>query len=256
MRSLRIVELATDGRALILALDVAPAIDTGERYTLPIDERLRAASDGDLARNQQSEIDPAVDPLSPREIQTRIRAGESVAQLAAEPGIRAEHVERYAYPVLQERSRMADEARTAQVRLRLSQPAAPLAEFVAERLAVIGATSTVVWDACRPGGSWEIRLAWRADQKSGSMVWEYNPDARSVTPLDAETSDFAEGTPPLAPGADEHTFAESNAPMSLPTVSHNGAERGHRGPPAKGLPGDGNSLSVNNTDDPASDARA
>jgi len=256
MPSLRIVELAADGKALILALDVAPAIDNGERYTLPIDKRLRAASHGDLARIQQSEIDWAADPLSPREIQTRIRAGESVAQLAAESGIQAERVERYAYPVLQERSRMADEARTAQVRLRLSQPAAPLAEFVAERLAVIGATSTVVWDACRPGGRWEIRLAWRADQKSGSMVWEYNPDARSVTPLDAETSDFAEGTPPQALGADGQTFAESNAPMSLPTVGHNGAERGHRGPPAKGLPGDGNGLSVNNTEDPESDARA
>ena len=128
MRCLRFVALAADGRALILA----PVNDNGERYILSIDERLLAATGADLTRLQENSIDQAADPLSPREIQTRIRTGESVAQVAAASGMRAEHVERYAYPVLQERSRMADEARTAQVRLRLSQPAAPLAEFVAE----------------------------------------------------------------------------------------------------------------------------
>lgn len=193
MRTLRFVEIAEDGHTLVLAPDVPTAIDNGERYLLPIDERLRAASRGDLSRLGQIEIDLGVD-LPPREIQSRIRAGESAEQVSAAAGMRLERIERYAYPVLQERARIADQAKIAKVRLSEASPQAPLGEFISERLAVLGAGEAPRWDASRPAaGTWEIQVHWRAGHKTGTARFDYDLTARSVTPVDTTTREFAEG---------------------------------------------------------------
>jgi len=258
MRTLRFVELAEDGRTLILAPDVPQAIDSGERFAVPIDERLRAASRGDVSRLGQIEIDVGAD-LPPREIQTRIRAGESAEQVAASAGMRLDRVERYAYPVLQERTRMVEQARTALVRLRDSQPTMPLTEFAEERLAVMGATDSR-WDACRSGSKWEIKLGWRAGHRSGTTRWEYDLGTRSVTPLDTETSEFAEGTRLVRmvedanPAAVEYT--EPIGPMSVPPITRKANGRGNRGAPVDVLLGGGDSLPPVAHEDPEGDARA
>lgn len=259
MRTLRFVELAEDGATMILAPDVPEAIDNGERFAVTIDERLRAAARGDVSRLGQIEIDVGAD-LPPREIQSRIRAGESAEQVAASAGMRLDRVERYAYPVLQERTRMVEQARMAHVRLRDSQPPVPLAEFAAERLAVMGATDSR-WDACRPGSTWEIRLGWRAGHRSGTTRWEYDPSTRSVTPLDAETSEFAEGTrlvrmvddePAVAPAA----FTEPIADAGSVPVPRRGQNRARRAAPADILLGGADVVPPDMTEDPEGDARA
>jgi hypothetical protein len=51
--------------------------------------------------------------LRPREIQARIRAGASVEQVAAAAGVPMQKIERFAYPVLLERSRTAEVAQRA-----------------------------------------------------------------------------------------------------------------------------------------------
>lgn len=273
MRTLRFVELAEDGRTLILAPDVPQAIDNGERYTLTIDERLRAASRGDVSRLGQIEIDLGAD-LSPREIQTRIRAGESAEQVAAAAGMRLERVERYAYPVLQERSRMVEQAHKARVRLRDSQPQLPLFEFAAERLAVMGASDSR-WDACRTGANWEIRLAWRAGHRSGTTRWEYDLATRSVSPLDNETSEFTEGTRLVRvvnegavnegavnegtanedAGPEEELPEHDTKPVSVPPITRKSDRRGYRGAPVDVLLGGADSL-PSASEDPEGDARA
>ena len=111
MRQLRLVGLAEEGDSLLLE---SP---TGESYRLPLDERVRAACRGDLTRLGQIEIE-SDNPLRPREIQARVRAGESAEQVAASAGMALDRVLRFAYPVLQERSRVVAQARTAPVRPR------------------------------------------------------------------------------------------------------------------------------------------
>ncbi len=262
MRTLRFVELAEDGRTLLLAPDVPQAIDNGERFALSIDERLRAASRGDVSRLGQIEIDVGAD-LPPREIQSRIRAGESAEQIAAAAGMRLDRVERYAYPVLQERTRMVEQAQKAHVRLRDSQPALPLAEFAAERLAVMGAGESR-WDACRSGPNWEIRFSWRAGHRSGTTRWEYDQATRSVSPLDAETNEFAEGTRLVrvlnedAAGAGDGRPEHDTSPLSVPPVPGKGGDgRKYRGAPVDVLLGGGNVPSQpNGHEDPEGDARA
>ncbi|WP_245817406.1 septation protein SepH [Geodermatophilus saharensis] len=190
---LRLVGLSEDGRNLVLALDGGDGTDDGERFELPIDDRVRAAARGDTRRLGQMEVDGG---LSPRVIQARIRAGETPEQVAAASGTRVERIMRFAHTVLQERARLAEQAREARVRLSEGVPGAPLQQFMAERLRLLGADLDAVrWDAARSDdGAWVVTAAWRAGAKEGTTHWVYDVPARTVAPLDAATRDFAEGT--------------------------------------------------------------
>ncbi len=193
MRTLRLVGLSEDGRNLVLTVDGGDGTDDGERFELPVDDRLRAAARGDTHRLGQIESDHG---LSPRVIQARIRAGETPEQVAAASGTRVERIMRFAHTVLQERSRLAEQAREARVRLSEGGPGAPLQQFMAERLRLLGADLDAVrWDAARhDDGTWVVTAAWRAGAKEGTTHWVYDVPARTVAPLDAATRDFAEGT--------------------------------------------------------------
>ena len=192
MRSLRLVALSDDGTNLILAEDGA---DGEIRFELPVDDRLRAAARGDARRLTQIDVDLGTE-LPPRVIQSRIRAGETPEQVAAASGARVERIMRFAHPVLQERARIAEQAQEARVRLSEGTPAAALQGFLGERLRLLDAgVEAVTWDAYRGNdGGWLVTAAWRAGDASGTTRWSFDLPSRTVTPFDAATLDFAEGT--------------------------------------------------------------
>ena len=194
MRTLRLVALSDDGQRLILSADGADP-DGGERFELAIDERVRAAARGDARRLTQIDVDLGTE-LPPRVIQARIRAGETPEQVAAASGTRVERIMRFAHPVLQERARVAEQAREARVRLSEGPPTVPLAAFITERLRLIDTdVDAVSWDAHRTGdGSWLVTGAWRAGPASGTTRWFFDLPSRTVAPADAATLDFAQGT--------------------------------------------------------------
>ena len=196
MRTLRLVALSDDGKSLILAAaDSSDPNDEGERFVLPVDDRVRAAARGDTRRLGQMDVDLGTN-LPPRIIQARIRAGETPEQVAHSSGVRVERIMRFAHPVLQERARLAEQAREARVRLSDGAPTTPLQPFMAERLHLLGTDlDTVRWDAHRSeDGTWQVTATWQAGAKSGVTRWVYDIPARTVTPVDAPTTDFAEGT--------------------------------------------------------------
>ena len=158
MRSLRLVALSDDGEHLVLTADAPDPTDDDERFELPIDDRLRALIGGDAARQGGGE---PRDDLPPRVIQARIRAGESPEQVAHASGTRVERIMRFAHPVLQERARVAEQARDARVRLSEGTPSVPLEQFMSERLRLLGADLDAVrWDAHRSeDGTWQVRAA-------------------------------------------------------------------------------------------------
>ena len=192
MRTLRLVALSDDGTSLILAEDGADGETT---FELPVDDRVRAAARGDSRRLTQIDVDLGTE-LPPRVIQARIRAGETPEQVAAASGARVERIMRFAHPVLQERARIAEQALEARVQLSEGTPAAPLQRFLAERLRLLDAGSeAVVWDAYRGDqGTWLVTAAWQAGEASGLTRWSFDLPSRTVTPHDAATLDFAEGT--------------------------------------------------------------
>ncbi len=181
MPELRVVAVSNDGTRLVLK-----AADSTE-YTLPIDERLRAAVRGDRPRLGQIEIE-VESHLRPRDIQARIRAGATAEEVAQMAGIPVDRVRRFEGPVLAERAFMAERARKTPVR-RPGENAGPqLGEAVQERLTLRGAEKdSVQWDSWRrDDGTWEVLLVYLVAGEPHSASWTYDPPRRLVQAVDEE----------------------------------------------------------------------
>lgn len=159
MRVARLVGLSPDGRFVIVATE------RGEELAIAADDRLRAALRGDRPRLGQLEIEME-SALSPREIQTRIRSGESVDDVARVAGIERDRVERFAAPVIAEREHVAGLAMTSSARRRGETSShRTLRGVLTERLQNRGVdVDTVAWDSYRlADGRWAVT----ADYLSG-----------------------------------------------------------------------------------------
>jgi hypothetical protein len=226
MRTLRLVALSDDGSRLILVAE-DPDGGEGERFELPVDERVRAAARGDARRLGQIDVGLGA-TLSPRTIQSRIRAGQTPEQVAAESGTPVDRIMRFAHPVLQERERIAEQARDARVRLSEGTLTVNLHQFMAERLRLIGSGSDgVSWDAHRSDdGTWLVTGAWQAGDKSGTVCWAFDVPGRTVTPSDAATMDFAEGTRlvRVVPDVPHHAPVAAPAPGRAASVDAGSVE--------------------------------
>ena len=231
MRTVRLVALSDDGTSLVLAVDDADGTEV-ERLELPVDDRLRAAARGDARRLGQ--MGSGVE-LTPRAIQSRIRSGQTPEQVAADSGTPVDRIMRFAHPVLQERERVADQAREARVRLSEGTLTVNLHQFMAERVRMIGTDPhAVAYDAHRgDDGTWLVTGSWRSGTEQGTTCWAFDPAGRTVTPSDAATMDFAEGTrlvrvvpevphqpAPPSPGRPVAVLRDepSPAPASLPVA--------------------------------------
>jgi hypothetical protein len=200
MRALRVLGLAEEGDNL-----VCQDATSGELFTIPADERLRAAARGDLSRLGQLEIE--LEPqLRPREIQERIRAGASVAQVAAAASTSISRIERYAYPILLERSTMAEKARLSHPMMDGNPTRKTLEELVLGTLAERGHHSGVQWDAYRDDtGSWVVVLTWQVGRSENHAHWEIRtgPRTNTLKPRDDAARDLINPAPrPL------HTITE------------------------------------------------
>ncbi|WP_330460288.1 septation protein SepH [Streptomyces sp. NBC_00820] len=181
MPELRVVAVSNDGTRLVLK-----AADATE-YTLPIDERLRAAVRGDRPRLGQIEIE-VESHLRPRDIQARIRAGATAEEVAQLAGIPVDRVRRFEGPVLAERAFMAERARKTPVRRPGENSGPLLGEAVQERLLLRGVEKdTVQWDSWRrDDGTWEVLLVYRVAGEPHSAGWTYDPPRRLVQAVDDE----------------------------------------------------------------------
>jgi hypothetical protein len=179
MRKLRLVAMSDDGTHLILRGD-------GDEtpMSLPLDERLHAAIRGDRARLGQLEIQMD-SQLRPRDIQARVRSGESVQSVAAAAGVPLDRVLRFAGPVLAEREHIAGRAQQAIIRRVSSEsPNRPLQETVAEWVSSYDVDpESVAWDAWRrDDGRWIVSARWQAQQDEHEARFTFDPTGRSVVP--------------------------------------------------------------------------
>ncbi|RNL84995.1 septation protein SepH [Halostreptopolyspora alba] len=183
MQELRLVAVSEDGTYLVLA-----SSGRGTRFTLPVDDRLRAAVRGQFSRLGQYEIE-VENPLRPKEIQARIRSGENAEAISEYSGIPIERVRWFESPVLQEREYMAQQAQQATLRRQgETTPGPPLGEIVSDR---IGAhqleTGDAVWDSWkREDNTWQLKLAFQVAGEERVAHWVYEPRRRIVTPVDDE----------------------------------------------------------------------
>ena len=200
MQELRFVAVSEDGRYAVLAVPGRSA-----RFTLPIDERLRAVALGQTSRLAQYEIE-VESPLRPKEIQARIRAGETVEEIADAAGIAIERVRWFEGPVLAERAYIAQQAQTASIRRQgdaaPSTPGPRLGEVVAERLAGFGVDpEDAQWDAKKRGdGNWQVQLTFITGGRLHIAEWVFDPRRRHVLPADDNAARMSlPGAEPLQP---------------------------------------------------------
>ncbi|SFE13452.1 Protein of unknown function [Actinopolyspora alba] len=193
MRALRVVGLEEDGETV-----VCEDPDNGERFAVPADERLRAAARGDLTRLGQVQIELEAQ-MRPREIQTRVRAGASVEEVAAEAGIPQQRVERYAYPVLLERAQVAEKAQQAHPIREDGPDVQTLGEIISQTFGMRGQDyGETSWDAWRgEDGKWVVTLRWQAGRTENTAHWTFHPGAQggTIAALDEDALDLLDPTP-------------------------------------------------------------
>ena len=222
MRELKVVGLDVDGKRIICECD-----SSGEKFILRPDDRLRAAVRGDNIGPSQPPSDAEVPSvLRPKEIQAKIRAGASVEQVASAAGVEIERVQRFANPVLLERSRAAELATAAHPVLADGPSVLTLLETVTSALVARGldpdATS---WDAWRnEDGRWTVQMGWKAGMSDNVAHFRFTPGAHggTVTAFDDTACelinpDFARPLRPLAPIAQlDFEEPEPELPIEAP----------------------------------------
>jgi hypothetical protein len=204
MQELRIVAVSEDGSYAVLAVP-----GRGGRFSLPIDDRLRIVARGQFSRLAQYEIE-VESPLRPKEIQDRIRAGETAEEIADAAGVPIERVRRFEGPVLAERAYRAQEAQGATIRQPGdSGPGPRLGDIVAERLGELGvAAEEAQWDSRKRGdNTWQVQLMFTVGGRPQMAEWSFDPRRRHVSPADDDAARLslpeadvaALGPSPIAP---------------------------------------------------------
>jgi hypothetical protein len=176
------------------------ATDDGDELAVAVDDRLRSALRGGRPRPSglENEMDSA---LSPRDIQARIRAGESLEQLAEVAGLPPERVERFAAPVLAEREHLAGLALAAPVRRRGETSGhRNLRVTVADRLLKRGVDAdALAWDAYRlEDGRWAVTADYRLDDADRHATFTFDQRGRFSVAGDDEARWLIGEEPPAA----------------------------------------------------------
>jgi hypothetical protein len=192
---LTLVGVTPDGRRLRLADPHDPA---GREFTVEIDARLRAAlgvSPGVQSSTRPEDPVPTVETkmdsmLRPRDIQARIRAGETPESVAAAAQTTVEKVMPYAAPVLAEREHVAERAQRSSIRRPAGEARTTLGDAITTHLHTRNIDPEVVaWDAWRrEDGRWALTgrfsvqgrdgLAELTFDQPGNFVVLDNDDAR------------------------------------------------------------------------------
>ena len=236
---LRLRGLTDDGTRLLLV------DDAGLEFTVDVDARLRAALHGDPSRTDPSSSQSTLTRtgpnhstnrektmesplLRPRDIQARIRAGETPEAVAEAAQTTLEKVMPYAAPVLAEREHVAQRALRASIR----RPAAgstpspagtsrTLGDAISTRLRGMNVDpDTVVWDAWRrEDGRWSLSASFSAGGQEGLARLTFDQPGNFVL-LDNDEArwlvgDHIDAAPDDASGAQGRAAEPDARPLSV-----------------------------------------
>ena len=200
--------------------------ENGERYRVAIDEVLQSR-----LRQSTSTSTPGV-KVSPREIQSQIRAGMSAEDVARATGASLEYVERFEGPVLAERLHIVSSALRVPVKVAASSDplrSDPLAadqsstfgEIIEERLEGLGATD-LRWASWKEESGWIVKLTFTASEIDHDARWQYDAKRHSLTPLNSgavtlsQHGEISDGLIPRLRAVDLNGFETAAATPSIP----------------------------------------
>ena len=176
MKELIFVGRSTDNLELLF-MD-----EDGQEFAVEVDDHIRRS----VNTQASAAAGDANTGISPRDIQTRIRRGETAADIAAEAGVDEDRINRYAGPVLAERSYMAK--RATETFVRRPKGDVLLGELATTQLDSRGIdVLTMEWDSYRrEDGRWNVSVSWASGSGSGAANWIFDPLSRSIVALDDE----------------------------------------------------------------------
>ena len=199
MRDLGLIRLSED-RTYLIARDA----ESGQEFRIRADHRAKSLIDAlspttvsptavlptDKTVRGQLEIKMDIS-LTPRDIQMRIRRGESADAVADAAGVDVERIMAYAIPVLAEREYMVEQARKTVIRRKYVEGAAAvLGVLVNERLISRGGSAeAAAWDAWRREDSrWDLRITPEGATEAASFIFDVQ--GRYVLPVDELAHDL------------------------------------------------------------------
>jgi len=153
----------------------------GEEFTIRISDTLRATVNQPRLAAVAASDD--VETMSVKEIQRRLRLGETMDAIARDGHISVEKVERFAGPILQERVYILNQAFAVVLRKESARDQETFFDVVISRLAPVGVDSdSLSWNTWRiDDGTWTIDLSYPNRDGHGSATWNFDLNRRSIT---------------------------------------------------------------------------
>lgn len=189
MRDLGLSRLSED-RTHLIARDAA----SGEEFRIRADHRAKSLIDAlsptDKTVRGQLEI-KMESSLSPRDIQTRIRRGDSPDTVADAAGVDVDRIMAYAIPILAEREYMVEQARKTVIRRKYVGGAGVLlGTLVNERLLGRGGSpEAAAWDSWRrEDGRWALHITPEGASEAAAFIFDVR--GRYVLPADELAHDL------------------------------------------------------------------
>ena len=174
MSDLKFVAVSDDGKMLILQTP------DGSWIEVPFDASLATSDNPAATANIGNE------KLSPREIQSRIRAGASPEALAAASGNDLARINAFAPPILLERQHVATKA--ARTIVRRASGAGPLVDVIIARLNPLGVQpADIEWDSFkREDGRWTVTVTYPSKEGERVGTWLFDVRNSALVPADDE----------------------------------------------------------------------
>ncbi len=159
----------------------------GNQYNLRISDTLRA-NVNQPRLSAVINVDEVI-TTTVKEVQARLRSGETIDSISRTTDWSIEKIENYAGPILQERAFIISQALVTQIR---REPHAPYLETaVANQLSPRGVDmNTIEWNTFRlPNGDWNLILYYpirdgAPSEIKGEAVWLFNLGRRALTAYD------------------------------------------------------------------------
>ncbi len=156
--------------------------------------------------------------LSPREIQSRIRSGESLADVAEAAGLPAEKIAAFADPIIAEREHVAQLARSGLLRKRGEGGNRSLIKVLTERMRVRRLdVDDLIWDAYRlPDRTWRVVAALEKGDYSKEAWFTYDSRGRFNVCANSDARWLVgEDTPASSLNPDEENTVDLNDELAL-----------------------------------------
>jgi Protein of unknown function (DUF3071) len=169
---LRVVGKTNDGEHLELS------DNEGNTFTVRVNDSLRAT----VNERRLAPVVESAPRYSIKEIQARLRAGESYADVSRISGLSLEKIERYASPILQERAWIIELAEKASPK----GTSLPLSELVIQRLAPRGVNmNQISWNTWRlDDGTWQLVLSYPSREGQSEATWIFDSNKRTLASRD------------------------------------------------------------------------